>query len=620
MRAAAGLVAAVLAVALSALPAAASAQPLPNASRPASVDTGVDDFSFASWHSDFRLGLTPDGHSRLSTRETIVAEFPKTDQNHGIRRAIPTHYNGQPTSLHIESVTDGEGNSLDYETDDDSEDDGDFLVVTIAAKGFVHGRHTYVISYTQQNVTLFPEDSDDEEFFWQVNGTGWAQPFGSVSATLHVDPKLVPRLTGRFACIAGGADSTDSCGNITSHTDNSGAVVVDASAADLAAHEGLDVVAGFTPGTFVPRDDSFTANPAPGISLAGAIVALVAALIAGIGRATRGANAPGRGTIIPEYLPPKGVNLLIAGNVSGTVSRAIPAQFLSFAVRGNVRVLHDDDDHYYLEFRHLDGVDDTERSILSHLFPDLEPGSVRDLSVKSQGRATSMQGQLRLVPRQVLEVGLRVRRTSRLRMLVITLAVAGALVGFVGSLFAFATEVGGAWPVLTLFLAIGACVASIVLASASQPLTAAGAELRDYLKGLKWYIDLAEADRVRVLQSPQGAERSPYRPAEGPITSGADRLQIVKLYERVLPYAVLFGEEKKWVGVLGEYYAETGVEPDWYADSSGFSAAYFVAGISAFSTATTSAWAGSATSSTSSGFGGGAAVVGGGGGGGGGGV
>ena len=40
-----------------------------------------------------------------------------------------------------------------------------------------------------------------------------------------------------------------------------------------------------------------------------------------------------------------------------------------------------------------------------------------------------------------------------------------------------------------------------------KPLTAAGAETRDHLQGLKEFIEWAEADRIRMLQSPQGAER-----------------------------------------------------------------------------------------------------------------
>ena len=62
-----------------------------------SADT--DDFTFDSWHSGFALGLTTDGHSRLTTTETIVARFPAAAQNRGIRRAIPTRTTGiRPTS------------------------------------------------------------------------------------------------------------------------------------------------------------------------------------------------------------------------------------------------------------------------------------------------------------------------------------------------------------------------------------------------------------------------------------------------------------------------------------------------------------------------------------------
>ena len=40
-----------------------------------------------------------------------------------------------------------------------------------------------------------------------------------------------------------------------------------------------------------------------------------------------------------------------------------------------------------------------------------------------------------------------------------------------------------------------------------RPLTEHGREPRDHLEGLRLYIRLAEADRLRVLQSPSGALR-----------------------------------------------------------------------------------------------------------------
>ena len=56
------------------------------------------------------------------------------------------------------------------------------------------------------------------------------------------------------------------------------------------------------------------------------------------------------------------------------------------------------------------------------------------------------------------------------------------------------------------------------------------------------YIGVAETDRLRVLQSPQGALRSPYRPEPGSQEAEVDPgqpMQVLKLYERLLPFADL---------------------------------------------------------------------------------
>ena len=58
----------------------------------------------------------------------------------------------------------------------------------------------------------------------------------------------------------------------------------------------------------------------------------------------------------------------------------------------------------------------------------------------------------------------------------------------------------------------------------------------DHLWGMHDYIELAEKHRFAMLQSPEGAERA---------TLG--ELDVLKLYERLLPYAVLFGLEKQWM-------------------------------------------------------------------------
>ena len=583
----------------------------------------VENFSFASLEADYLLDRDSEGHSTLATTETLVARFPAIDQNHGIRRNIPTHYQGQPTGISIESVTDENGGELDYETETITDDsDAEYLSVTVADDGFVHGDQTYVLRYSQRHVILFPDDAADQEFYWEVNGTGWAQPFGSVSATVHVAPELVAALSGQTACYQGGAASGTTCDALDSAADGD-EWVIEASARDLGPHEGLALAVGFDEGTFVPRDDSFTANPFPTIALLAALAALAAAAAAVIARTTRWRNSPGRPTIIPEYLPPEGVNLLQAGDVLGAraASRALTAQFLQFAVRGNVRVLEGDGkNHYLLELRGRDGLDVTERAVLDALFPGRRMiGAVRDLKKKSTKLGTALQKVRREARKQMITDGLREKKGGSLRRWLLAAAIFFGVLALVASIISFATEVAGAWPALFLVAGLLATIVTLAVLAEVRPLTARGAELRDYLKGVIVYISLAEADRLRVLQSPQGALRTPDR-AEGTSPVATAPVQVLKLYERLLPLAVLTGEEKQWSKVLGDYYDTTHEQPDWYVGSSPFTAAYFATGVAAFATTTSSAWSGSAASSSSSGSGGGGSVGGGGGGGGGGGV
>ena len=612
---------------------AAAAGPTPQSARqvaapavpvgvPVAVAAGVDDFSFASMHADYRLGRDDEGHSTLATTETLVARFPETDQNHGIRRQIPTHYRGEPTELSVVSVTDETGRERDYETDTDSDDsDNEYLIVTIADDGFVHGDQTYVISYTQKNVAHYPDDTPDEEFFWEVNGTGWAQPFGSVSATVHVAADLVPALTGQSACYRGVATSGAACDALETAADGD-EWVVQATARDLAPYEGLALAVGFDAGTFVPRDDSFTANVFPSIAILAALAALATAVIGVALRSTRWRNQSGRPTIIAEYLPPAGVNLLQAGGVLGAKAsgKALTAQFLQFAVNGNVRVLEGDGkNHYLLELRSRAGLDPTERAVLDALFPANRPlGTIRDFKKTDAKLGTALTAAQSAARKQLLADGLREKKGGALRGWLLGVAVVTGFVALLASIISFATEVAGAWPALFLVVGVAAAIVTIAVTADVRPLTAGGAELRDYLKGVSVYISLAEADRLRVLQSPRGALRTPYRPdaATGAVPA-TEPVQVLKLYERLLPFAVLTGQEKDWSAVLGDYYAGVNQQPDWYVGTAPFSAAYFATGVSAFAT---SASSGVASSSSGSGSSGGGSVGGGGGGGGGGGV
>jgi uncharacterized membrane protein len=101
--------------------------------------------------------------------------------------------------------------------------------------------------------------------------------------------------------------------------------------------------------------------------------------------------------------------------------------------------------------------------------------------------------------------------------------------------------------------------------------------------------------------------------------SAPDGGQVVKINEKLLPFAVLWGVEDEWAKVLGTYYEQTQTQPNWYGGATGFNAAYFAASVGSFASTTAASYSGStaSTSSSSSGGSGGGGFSGGGGGGGG---
>jgi uncharacterized membrane protein YgcG len=161
-----------------------------------------------------------------------------------------------------------------------------------------------------------------------------------------------------------------------------------------------------------------------------------------------------------------------------------------------------------------------------------------------------------------------------------------------------------AFSVLPL-LAVGLGVAGLITLLMAQLMPARtdkGVTLRDQLLGLKMYMTVAEADRIKALQAPHGdlTEKIDVN----------DNSQLVKVNERLLPYAMLFGIEKQWIKEFASLYEEP---PQWYVGSTAFNAGYFASSMSGFASASASSF-----SPPSSSGGGGSAGGGGGGGGGGG--
>jgi uncharacterized membrane protein YgcG len=615
--------------------APASAESDPDAPPVVALDaagSGVDDFEFASFDAIYELSRDDGGRSQLHTVETLVAVFPEYDQNRGIRRALVTDYKGHSTSIDIVSVTDGNGVPRSYEVSGD----GAFTMVTIAVPQgqYVHGEQTYVIEYTQSDVTSTETDLADgvtrDEFYWDTNGTGWAQPFGEVSATVRVHADLVPGLTGEAFCYYGYDGTSDQCA-----IDTDGDGEFSATVRDLFAYQNMTVVVSFEQGTFAGAPFWAYVPILPLIAAALVLFGLIFALVV---RFVFWRDARGRGIVIAQYEPPAGLSMMLAANIVGHPKKGMAATIVDLAVQKNLRIIeHDQGWSKVFGVQKLSSADlaPDEQRVMGALFSinpfsmgGLLPGLKNLLSlggstpppeadsgteVRWLTKGDTVLGQqvvalTKSIEREAEAGGLRRKPSWRPMLIVVGSMVLAGILLIAQTIFGGESEISIITGVVGLNAVPWIAIFAAGLLVRRRPLTTKGAELREHLEGLREFIRVAEADRLQMLQSVSGAER----------ISTSDTTAIIKIYEKLLPYAVIFGLEKQWAEEIAKYYDTN--PPDWYSGSSGFHVAAFSAGLASLSSNVSTSYSGSSGSSSSGGGGGGGSSGGGGGGGGGGGV
>jgi Predicted membrane protein (DUF2207) len=265
-------------------------------------------------------------------------------------------------------------------------------------------------------------------------------------------------------------------------------------------------------------------------------------------------------SLIVEYAPARGATVLEDAVLAGLERRAAAAALLDLAVRGRVRLLADSPT----------GRRRRRRPTISIEVPDPGALGARDLALLDALFDAGRDGRPRRFSKHARKAGRRVqdlirREASRLRRagLLTKDGIAGPLlvrVGVLLLLIALPTLIGsallGALPLALLSAAASALlVAEVVVAGRVRPrrFTAAATSRRTHLDGLRQYMRLAEADRLRTLQSPAGAERvavaSRTSDESGP-AGPSDPAERFRLHERLLPYAVVFGMEREWTKVI----------------------------------------------------------------------
>ncbi|GAA1789869.1 DUF2207 family protein [Agromyces lapidis] len=291
-------------------------------------------------------------------------------------------------------------------------------------------------------------------------------------------------------------------------------------------------------------------------------VVLLAVVPAGVilllGIVARAVAAQRVNALVVQYTPPRGSTVFRDALLVDADRRAPSAALIDLAVKRKVRLIAGaPGTREPVGVELVDGAMLTadETALLEMLFGPEHTGTrLRRFSADRRALAGRLKTLLLNTEHALARDGLIAeRRASWPGTTLTVLAYLGMLVEGLFIVFAL---IGGELPALiATLIALAATIATIFITPAWwRRYLPAATPIREHLAGLRRYLEVAEADRLRALQSPSGAElRSdatappPHGDADGEASAPLARFH---LNERLLPYAVLFGLEREWIAKL----------------------------------------------------------------------
>ena len=597
--------------------------------------TSVDNFYFSDFTGDYYLSKDEEGISHLRVVESLTAVFPDYNQNKGICRYIPfTNQDGHNLTLpsltrsNLKLTRNGESEPI-YSIDKE----GDFFNVCTGTDDYVLGEQTYVFEYEfTKVVTEFKEGGKlFQELYWDTNGNGWPQKFDKVTARLHFEN--IDEWTGDRWCYVGayGDSGQDRC-TITSIDDG-----VKFSAENLKKHENLTFDVELKAGSYTIPEPTVNYGYVIAIAVLGVICAVW--ILRSVIKYFSGKEKMNyyKGIFVkPEYQPSKDYSLPEMAEVYLEKKKdAKVAMLLELVVKHKIELIKDDKTKWRIKVTNLDGVDEEYIDLLSIINGGEKPTVGDEIEVKSRTASSKLISLRNSMEKKVVADLKKDKLVEQkyhfgnyggggignaIATSIVAIPIVSMIALMVLSMFedvlglnngAFSYMVFEEYFFLVAFLMIAVTIfVSSILNGITRKYaghTKDGLNASRYMEGLKLYIKMAEADRIKMLQSVEGADTS----AEG----------IVKLYEKLLPYAAVFGLEKSWMEEMKQYCEVKDIEEPNYL-MTGIAISEISRGLnSVASSATASTVMASSGGGSSSGFsgGGGGGFSGGGGGGGGGG-
>jgi hypothetical protein len=463
--------------------------------------------------------INPDG--RLLFTETIEVEF--TEPRHGIFRAIPlvNRIGGKRHQLIIEDIR------VDGHTFERGRENNNLVLKIGDPDRYVEGRQTYLIRYEVANGLNFFKDH--VEFYWDLLGVGWEVLVERFHFEVTLPPGL-PLTEDDVRLYTGAAGSTGREAQLSVYASAPTPTITGHTERIFQPGEAVTLAVRLPLSAFPKPDETSIWLRLHGLLL------LPAALLSGV-LFLIGRSRNRRQAIMVEFMPPTDISPAVAGgfidhevenhDILSLVPLLAYKKYLRLEVEDEKRLwlFH----HRNLRFVRLpapDGVlPDFERTFLDSLFASGEEVELDSLKDRFYTHMNTIRDQVKawIDSREWYEPD-----QARYRLLVFGAALVTGLAG----VWALKRDNPDAWWIL------GAAALMVFLTRFFRRRNLAGNEIYKKLEGFRRFVVKAERPVLERLLR------------DDPL-----------YFDKTLPYAVAFGEVKRWTRQFDGLLSEP---PSWY--------------------------------------------------------
>ena len=467
----------------------------------------------------------------ILVEENIEYDFGSA-LRHGIYRDIPYRYSSglskYSVRLDVEDVTNSSGEPYIYQVSKS----GGWANIRIGDPDRkITGTHNYRIRYTVSGAIGFFEDHD--ELYWNITGDEWRVPILSSGANIYFYEEIAEGV--KAACYTGAYGSTEQ--NCSFDITDKG--VSFKSTTPLNGGEGLTVVVGMPKGIIEEPSSATKALWFLYDNWAFSLPFIVLIAMFNFWR-TKGKDPDTGGVIAVKYEPPENLSPAEAGTLIDEQANMldITSTVIDLAVRGYLKIEEEKSTTFYF-FTNTDynlirteksaeDLKSYEEQVLSGIFSGKQSKKLSELRNKFY---TRLPGIKKALYKELVNKRYFPTNPENVRNVYKWIGIGAIILGFF----------------LMAIFPVGLCIllsgVIILIFSRYMPRkTKKGSMKNEELLGFREFIDRAEKDRIERL-----AQDDPT------------------LFDRVLPYALVFGLEDKWAGAFKDMYREP---PNWYHSSS----------------------------------------------------